>query len=198
MPEMTLRPHRWPWAIGYARVSTVDQNEALQRRELEGAGCNRIYTDKASGKNADRPELTKALDRLEEGDTLVVWKLDRLGRSLLDLITIVKNLEDRGVNFRSLTEGFDTTTNGGRLVFQIMGALAEYERNLIRERTRAGLAAAKAAGHRGGPKFKLPDRDLDWLLDNWETMPVDDIARELKIGRATAYRAYHRAKARQA
>jgi DNA invertase Pin-like site-specific DNA recombinase len=128
----------------------------------------------------------------------VVWKLDRLGRSLLDLITIVKNLEDRGVNFRSLTEGFDTTTNGGRLIFQIMGALAEYERNLIRERTRAGLAAAKAAGHRGGPKFKLPDRDLDWLLDNWETMPVDDIARELKIGRATAYRAYHRAKARQA
>jgi DNA invertase Pin-like site-specific DNA recombinase len=141
--------------------------------------------------------VTKALDRLEEGDTLVVWKLDRLGRSLLDLITIVKNLEDRGVNFRSLTEGFDTTTNGGRLVFQIMGALAEYERNLIRERTRAGLAAAKAAGHRGGPKFKLRDRDLEWLVRNWEAKPVDEIAAELGIGPATAYRAYHRAKAQQ-
>jgi DNA invertase Pin-like site-specific DNA recombinase len=106
-------------------------------------------------------------------------------------------LEDRGVNFRSLTEGFDTTTNGGRLVFQIMGALAEYERNLIRERTRAGLAAAKAAGHRGGPKFKLRDRDLEWLVRNWEAKPVDEIAAELGIGPATAYRAYHRAKAQQ-
>ena len=181
--------------IGYARVSTVDQNEALQRAALKDAGCNRIYLDKASGKTADRPELTKALDRLEQGDTLVVWKLDRLGRSLLDLITIVNNLEGRGVNFRSLTDGFDTSTNGGKLMFQIMGALAEYERNLIRERTRAGLAAAKAAGHRGGPKFKLRDRDLEWLVANWETKPVDDIAEELGIGRATAYRAYHRAKA---
>jgi DNA invertase Pin-like site-specific DNA recombinase len=184
--------------IGYARVSTVDQNEALQRNALKEAGCSRIYVDHASGKNADRPELTKALDRLEEGDTLVVWKLDRLGRSLLDLITIVNDLEGRQVNFRSLTDGFDTGTAGGRMMFQVMGALAEYERNLIRERTRAGLAAAKAAGHRGGPKFKLPDRDLDWLVSNWEAKPVDDIARELKISRATAYRAYHRAKARQA
>jgi DNA invertase Pin-like site-specific DNA recombinase len=183
--------------IGYARVSTIDQNEALQRAALEDAGCKRIYRDKASGKSADRPELTKALDRLEEGDTLVVWKLDRLGRSLLDLITIVKNLEDRGVNFHSLTEGFDTTTNGGKLVFQIMGALAEYERNLIRERTRAGLKAAAAAGKRGGPRFKLKDRDLEWLVRNWETMPADEIAAELGIGRATAYRAYHRAKAQQ-
>jgi DNA invertase Pin-like site-specific DNA recombinase len=183
--------------IGYARVSTVDQNEALQRAALEDAGCKRIYLDKASGKSANRPELTEALDRLEAGDTLVVWKLDRLGRSLLDLITIVKNLEDRGVNFRSLTEGFDTTTNGGKLVFQIMGALAEYERNLIRERTRAGLKAAAAAGKRGGPRFKLKDRDLEWLVRNWEAMPADEIAEELGIGRATAYRAYHRAKAQQ-
>jgi DNA invertase Pin-like site-specific DNA recombinase len=184
--------------IGYARVSTVDQNEALQRHELEAVGCKRIYVDKASGKNADRPELTKALDRLEEGDTLVVWKLDRLGRSLLDLITIVNGLKERRINFRSLTDGFDTSTNGGWMIFQIMGALAEYERNLIQERTRAGLAAAKAAGHRGGPKFKLRDRDLEWLVANWEAMPVDDIADELGIGRATAYRAYHRATAQQA
>jgi DNA invertase Pin-like site-specific DNA recombinase len=183
--------------IGYARVSTVDQNEALQRNELERAGCKRIYVDKASGKSADRPELTKALDRLEAGDTLVVWKLDRLGRSLLDLITIVSNLEDRQVDFRSLTDGFDTSTNGGKLMFQIMGALAEYERNLIRERTRAGLAAAKAAGHRGGPKYKLRDRDLEWLVRNWESKSVDDIAAELGIGRATAYRAYQRATAQQ-
>jgi DNA invertase Pin-like site-specific DNA recombinase len=183
--------------IGYARVSTVDQNEALQRNELERAGCKRIYVDKASGKNTDRPELTKALERLETGDTLVVWKLDRLGRSLLDLITIVSNLEGRGVNFRSLTDGFDTSTNGGKLMFQIMGALAEYERNLIRERTRAGLKAAAAAGKRGGPRFKLPDRDLEWLVRNWETMPATEIAETLGIGRATAYRAYHRAKAQQ-
>jgi DNA invertase Pin-like site-specific DNA recombinase len=122
-----------------------------------------------------------------------VWKLDRLGRSLLDLIKIVSNLDDRGVHFRSLTEGFDTTTNGGKLVFQIMGALAEYERNLIRERTRAGLRAAAAAGRRGRPGFKLRDRDLEWLAKNWETRPVDDIAQELGISRATAYRAYHRA-----
>ena len=181
--------------IGYARVSTVDQNEALQRAALKDAGCKRIYVDKASGKTADRPELIKALERLEEGDTLVVWKLDRLGRSLLDLIKIVDSLKDRGVHFRSLTDGFDTSTTGGRMIFQVMGVLAEYEANLIRERTRAGLKAAAAAGKRGGPRFRLKDRDLEWLVKNWESKPVDDIAAELGISRATAYRAYQRATA---
>jgi DNA invertase Pin-like site-specific DNA recombinase len=136
--------------IGYARVSTIEQNPGLQLDALHAAGCARVFTEEASGAAAERPELARALDHLRAGDALVVWKLDRLGRSLRHLIDTVRALEDRGVGFRSLQEQVDTTTPGGRLVFHVFGALAEFERDLIRERTHAGLAAARARGRRGG------------------------------------------------
>ena len=128
--------------VGYARVSTDDQTLALQLDALEHAGCERIVQDTASGAKADRPGLTQAFDLLRAGDTLVVWRLDRLGRSLSQLIALISELDERQIGFRSLTEQIDTTTSGGRLIFHIFGALAEFERNLIRERTNAGLAAA--------------------------------------------------------
>lgn len=141
--------------IGYVRVSTNDQNTALQRNALECSGCELIFEDKMSGKTSDRPGLKKALRTLGEGDTLVVWKLDRLGRSMRHLIVLVEQLRDRGINFRSLTDSIDTSTPMGRFFFHVMGALAEMERELIVERTRAGLAAARAEGRIGGrrPKF---------------------------------------------
>ncbi len=135
--------------IGYARVSTQEQNLQLQLDALQAAGCGRVYTERASGAQRDRPELKAALDYAREGDTLVVWKLDRLARSLKQLIETVEGLEQLKVGFRSLTEAIDTTTAGGRLVFQIFGALAEFERQVIRERTMAGLTAARARGRRG-------------------------------------------------
>lgn len=141
--------------IGYVRVSTNDQNTALQRNALESAGCVLIFEDKISGRVADRPGLKKLLRTLSEGDTLVVWKLDRLGRSMRHLVVLVEELRERGINFRSLTDSIDTSTPMGRFFFHVMGALAEMERELIVERTRAGLAAAKAEGRIGGrrPKF---------------------------------------------
>ncbi|HDG1688219.1 recombinase family protein [Kluyvera cryocrescens] len=141
--------------IGYVRVSTNDQNTALQRNALECSGCELIFEDKMSGKTSDRPGLKKVLRTLGEGDTLVVWKLDRLGRSMRHLIVLVEELRDRGINFRSLTDSIDTSTPMGRFFFHVMGALAEMERELIVERTRAGLAAARAEGRIGGrrPKF---------------------------------------------
>ena len=139
--------------IGYARVSTDDQNLSLQLDALKEAGCGKIYRDKASGAKAQRPGLQEALEYLREGDTLVVWRLDRLGRSLKHLIETVQVLEERGVGFQSLQEAIDTTTSGGKLVFHIFGALAEFERNLIRERTNAGLQAAQGArAQRGATK----------------------------------------------
>ena len=137
-------------ALGYARVSTTEQDPALQHDALAAAGCYRVFTDVASGAKADRPALGQLLDQLRPGDTLVVWRLDRLGRSLPDLIETVRGLEARGVGFRSLQESIDTTTPGGRLIFHIFGSLAEFERELIRERTLAGLAAARSRGRRGG------------------------------------------------
>lgn len=141
--------------IGYVRVSTNDQNTALQRNALECSGCELIFEDKMSGKTSDRPGLKKVLRTLGKGDTLVVWKLDRLGRSMRHLIVLVEELRDRGINFRSLTDSIDTSTPMGRFFFHVMGALAEMERELIVERTRAGLAAARAEGRVGGrrPKF---------------------------------------------
>src|ERR1700736_1552969 len=136
--------------LGYARVSTTDQNPDLQLDALRSASCFRIFVDPASGALDERQELTKALDQLRPGDTLVVWKLDRLGRSLRHLIDTVAELQRRGVGFRSLQESIDTTTPGGKLIFHIFGALAEFERDLIRERTVAGLAAARARGRTGG------------------------------------------------
>lgn len=143
--------------IGYVRVSTNDQNTALQRNALESAGCELIFEDKISGKVSDRPGLKKVLRTLSEGDTLVVWKLDRLGRSMRHLVGLVEELREKGVNFRSLTDSIDTSTPMGRFFFHVMGALAEMERELIVERTRAGLEAARAEGRIGGRRPKLTD-----------------------------------------
>src|SRR3954462_4884255 len=143
--------------IGYARVSTLDQTFALQQDALTVAGCEQLYTDTASGSVTDRPGLAQALSHLRSGDTLVVWRLDRLGRSLAHLIDTVRELQERGVGFRSLQEQIDTTTSGGKLVFHVFGALAEFERDLIRERTHSGLAAARKRGRLfGRPKVLSP------------------------------------------
>ncbi len=146
--------------IGYARVSTQDQHQELQLDALAAADCEQVFQEKASGKNKDRPELETCLKVLRQGDTLVVWRLDRLGRSLKDLVEIVHTLEARGVSFQSLTESIDTTNAGGKLVFHVFAALAEFERNLIRERTIAGLAAARARGRMGGRKVKMSKADV--------------------------------------
>lgn len=141
--------------IGYVRVSTNDQNTALQRNALDCAGCELIFEDKISGRTSDRPGLKKVLRTLSEGDTLVVWKLDRLGRSMRHLVVLVEELRERGINFRSLTDSIDTSSPMGRFFFHVMGALAEMERELIVERTRAGLAAARQEGRIGGRRAKL-------------------------------------------
>lgn len=176
--------------IGYARVSTRDQTVAAQLDELGKVECARIFEETASGKNRDRPQLAAALDYMRDGDTLVVWKLDRLARSLKQLIETVEALENRGIGFRSLAEAIDTTTAGGRLVFQIFGALAEFERGVIRERTRAGLDAARSRGRKGGrpPKLKPADlRAAKALLADPE-INVEDVARRLGVSPATLYR----------
>ncbi len=176
--------------IGYARVSTQDQKPELQHDALSKAGCEKVFTEKASGAQRDRPELAAAIGYMREGDTLVVWKLDRLARSMKQLIETVEGLEARGIGFRSLTEAIDTTTPGGKLVFHIFGALAEFERSIIRERTRAGLEAARARGRRGGRPKKLSEGDLRaaraMLLDGEIT--VADVARRLGVSPATLYR----------
>lgn len=146
--------------IGYARVSTQDQNPALQTDALVAAGCEQVFHEKATGAIRERPELVACLRTMRKGDTLVVWKLDRLARSLKDLVEIIDDLQKRGVGFRSLTEAIDTTSTGGRLVFHIFGALAEFEHSLIRERTIAGLAAARARGRRGGRKLAMSKTDV--------------------------------------
>ena len=145
--------------IGYARVSTEDQNLDLQRDALNRAGCSRIYEDRLSGAKAARPGLALALEVTRGGDQLVVWRLDRLGRSMSDLIALTRTLQERGVELRSLTEGIDTSTINGKFAFHLFAALAEFERALIRERTQAGLAAARARGRKGGrPKLLDPER----------------------------------------
>lgn len=177
--------------IGYARVSTDDQNLDLQSDALGKAGCGEIYKEKASGKNADRPELTHCLRALREGDTLVVWRLDRLGRSLPDLVQIVGQLQDRGVAFESISEKIDTSSAAGKLIFHVFASLAEFERNLIRERTNAGLAAARARGRKGGRPAKLGEkeiREIKALLRDPDVR-VTDVARRYGVGRATLYKA---------
>src|SRR3954464_8431057 len=141
--------------IGYARVSSDDQDTAAQVKALKAAECERIYREKASGGRWDRPELHRLLDQLRKGDVLVVWKLDRLSRSLRDVLTIMERLGESGAGFRSLTEAIDTTTPAGRMMMQMVGAFAEFERAMIRERTSAGLAAARAEGRIGGRRPKL-------------------------------------------
>lgn len=145
--------------VGYARVSTQDQFLELQLDALRVAGCEQIFSEKITGKSRERPELTTCLKMLRKEDVLVVWKLDRLARSLKDLVELINELESRQIGFRSLTEAIDTTTAGGRLVFHIFGALAEFEHNLIRERTIAGLAAARARGRKGGRKPSMSSAD---------------------------------------
>src|SRR5204863_7764914 len=136
--------------IGYARVSTQDQTLNLQKDALEKIGCSKIFTDTASGAITERKGLDEALEYVREGDSLIVWKLDRLGRSLKHLIETITTLNNRKIGFKSLTENIDTTTSSGKLIFHIFGALAEFERDIIRERTKAGLEAARARGRRGG------------------------------------------------
>jgi DNA invertase Pin-like site-specific DNA recombinase len=179
-----------PMLLGYARVSTVDQNLALQRDALTEAGCARIFTEQMSGAVTDRPALHDVLEFARSGDTLIVWKLDRLARSMKQLIETVEVLRLRGIGFRSLTEALDTTTAQGRLVFHMVGALAEFERSLIRERTQAGLAAARRAGRTGGRPPKLTEDDLEAaraLLANPD-IGVTQIAHRLGVSPATLYR----------
>lgn len=176
--------------VGYARISTVDQSPALQIDALRSAGCERLFTEKASGAQRDRPELKAALEYLRQGDTLVVWKLDRLARSMRQLIETVEDLQIRGIELRSLTESIDTATAGGRLVFHIFGALAEFERAVIRERTNAGLQAARERGKKGGRPKGLGPKDLavaKMLLANPE-ISVEEVAARLKVSAATLYR----------
>jgi len=176
--------------IGYARVSTSEQDAALQTDALTAAGCTRIFDDKVSGAKSERPGLSAALAYLREGDVLVVWRLDRLGRSLPHLIEVVSELEARGIGFRSLTEQIDTTTPGGRLVFHLFGAVGQFERDLIRERTKAGLAAAAARGRKGGRKPVITQDKLSKareLIAN--NLTVREAAARLKISKSALYAA---------
>jgi len=177
--------------IGYARVSKEEQHLALQLDALNQAGCERIFEDTITGTKDERFGLTQCLDALRPGDTLVVWRLDRLGRSLRHLIDLITTLDERGIGFKSTTEQIDTTTSSGKLIFHIFGALAEFERNLIRERTIAGLAAARARGKLGGRPRKLPSDGkvhLAKTLYHQKQRPIADICKTLGISRATLYR----------
>ena len=180
--------------IGYARVSTHDQNLDLQKDALEKAGCKKIYVEQMSGSSRIRPELEKTLEMLRNGDTLVVWRLDRLGRSLKHLIELISKLEQREIGFKSLMESMDTTTSGGKLVFHIFGALAEFEHNLIRERTSAGLAAARARGRNGGRPLKLDEkkRELAIKLYNERERSIKEICQIMGISRPTLYSYIHK------
>ncbi|WP_374091084.1 recombinase family protein [Methylomicrobium lacus] len=176
--------------VGYARVSTQDQNPDLQLDALKVAGCEKMFVEKASGAQRDRPELLAALDYLRAGDCLVVWKLDRLARSLKQLIETVELLESRSIGLRSLTEAIDTTTAGGKLVFHVFGALAEFERSIIRERTKAGLEAARARGKKGGRPPALVAKDLaaaKAMLSDPE-ITMEEVAKRLRVAPSTLYR----------
>jgi DNA invertase Pin-like site-specific DNA recombinase len=176
--------------IGYARVSTEDQHLHLQVDALKKAGCEKIFKDEMSGAKTERPGLREALDFVRQGDTLVVWRLDRLGRSLKDLIERVEELKQRHVEFRSLNENIDTSNPGGKFMFHIFSALAEFERDLIRERTMAGLAAARARGRLGGrPRVLTPDKlKLAASLMKDPTVSIKEICRNLDVSRTTLYR----------
>lgn len=173
--------------IGYARVSTNDQNPELQVDALKKSGAEQIFQEKFTGTLRERPELSQCLRMLRQGDVLIVWKLDRLARSLKDLVEIVQDLQDRGVGFKSLTESIDTTSSGGRLVFHIFGSLAEFERDLIRERTIAGLEAARARGRKGGRKPAMSKTDTQkaaaMLLD--PKITKTEVAKHFGVSRTT-------------
>lgn len=179
--------------VGYARVSTQEQTLALQQDALKTIGCEHIFTDTASGAITDRPGIDEALRFVRTGDTLVVWRLDRLGRSLKHLIEIISQLQERGIGFKSIQESIDTTTSGGKLIFHVFGALAEFERDLIRERTQAGLAAARARGRRGGrPRVAALNDEkkvaMARALYNDKRNTIADICATLRVSRATLYR----------
>ncbi len=177
--------------IGYARVSTADQNLDLQHDALAAAGCEKVFEDKASGARDDRPGLRDALSHCRPGDVIVVYKLDRLGRTMRGLVELVADLAQRKIEFRSLSDGIDTTTTMGRFTFHLLGAIAEMERDLIRERTNAGLAAARARGRKGGRKAILTAKKLDAaraLLQD-RNRSVGEVAKQLGVGRTTLYRA---------
>jgi len=175
--------------VGYARVSTEEQTLDLQRDALNQAGVAILYEDQASGKTAARPELQQCLKALREGDTLIVWRLDRLGRNLQDLIVIVNDLKSRGVAFRSLKESIDTSGPAGTLVFHMFAALAEFERELMRERTLAGIAAARARGRKGGRRHVLDSKQREAVLSLLKSrdLSVADIGRQFGISRSTIY-----------
>lgn len=176
--------------IGYARVSTLDQNANLQTDALNSAGCEKIFSDKISGTTSERPGLAKLKEQLRRGDTLVVWRLDRLGRSLKNLLEWMMWLDKEEVALKSLQENIDTSTSTGKLVFHIFGALAEFEKNLIQERTKAGLASARARGRVGGRPNKLKDdkKSLAVKLYNEREMTLDKICEVLEITKPTLYR----------
>jgi DNA invertase Pin-like site-specific DNA recombinase len=178
--------------VGYARISTGEQTLDLQQDALTATGCEKVFTDVISGAKDERPGLTSALSHLRAGDVLVVWRLDRLGRTLTGLIDLLNQLAQREVGFKSLTEQIDTTTSSGKLIFHVFGALAEFERDLIRERTQAGLRAARARGRQGGRPRKLQtEKDIARAraLYASQTMTVAEICTTLRISRATFYRA---------
>lgn len=175
--------------IGYARVSTQDQNLDLQTEVLTRAGCEKIYEDKISGVRVERPGLTRALEILREGDTLVVWKLDRLGRSVKQLVGMVGELHKQGIQFKSLTDAIDTGTPAGRFFFHVMASLAEMERELIIERTRAGLDAAKQLGRKGGRKPKMTSSKIESAKKLLASgIPPRDVAKDLGVSVPTLYR----------
>lgn len=180
-----------PTLIGYARVSTPEQNMAMQTEALEKAGCHRIYTDVASGAKSERPGLEKALDHLREGDTLLVWKIDRLGRSLSHLVQLVEELRLRGIAFRSLNDpGIDTSTRNGKLMFNLFATLAEFERDIISERTKAGLVSAAARGRHGGRKPVITPAKLAKARELMaKGLTVREAAAAIKVGKTALYAA---------
>jgi len=178
--------------VGYARVSTTEQDLTMQYDQLEQAGCELVFSDQVSGAKAEREGLNDCLESLEEGDTLVVWRLDRLGRSMSHLVSIVQELRERGVHFKSLCDGaIDTTTASGELIFHLFAALAQFERSLIRERTRAGLEAARVRGKKGGRKpitAENPKVRMAKAMHKDQSMTIDEICSTLQVSRATLYR----------
>ena len=189
----------WPkggrMLIGYARVTTLEQNEDLQTDALRKVGFERIYADHSSGTKASRPQLDRMLEVLRESDTVVVWKLDRLGRSVQNLADLMGRFRKQGVGFRSLTEQMDTATPSGALVFNIFSALAQFERDLIRERTMAGLTAARARGRKGGQPRKLSDKDSVMVRQLYDSriVTVKEVAARFNVSRSTVYKAIDRA-----
>ena len=189
IPLNSLEPQQ-PTFIGYVRVSTYEQNNELQMDAMRKLGCKKIYADRVSGAKADRIELNKLKENIREGETVVVWKLDRMSRSLRDLIELVRFFDSKGVGLRSITENIDTTTPGGKLIFHIFGSMAEFERDLIRERTLAGLATARARGRNGGrPKITTVKQDeMIWKMYQDKTIPILTIMETFRISKSKLYK----------